>query len=409
MGVAATQLHSLEHSGGVWPARVDKRTGSQLPQASGICFTHLRSELSSHIMDATPLIVGLNVADVSIGQSKSPLDHSQAASGSSSHAVHRAFASSSTTFVATWTIENSSSHQMATAVGCEDGSCYVFRPPRPKEQHVASPISPSVLAPKPQLSPNKVNPASPITSRHLKSPSPTPSRSSWSTSLHVHSHPPSIIAPRTSLSTAGLSKAQVEAPKNFVDYDDEADHLREMLKTNRTDVGGTRRTSLTTTASRSSTPSTVVEDVLSPTRESVSHLTSLETAQGHPSAVFPGSSKNEIPPLELQMRILPPRSGNGHAVVSIKALERGTLIACLQESGCVLRIVRALRCHPNCVLLSQGHYRCSLLAMVAASHRRGLRSFPVYVRPWGGKPFPKRRVTTRGRICESRRTERFVA
>lgn len=96
-------------------------------------------------------------------------------------------------------------------MGCDDGTIFVFRTDPSRNTFIVSPPS------------HKGN--SPTGIRHV-SPSPsTSSRRSGQSSM-----PPTALALSSRLrAVSDLTKEMVEAPKNFVDYDDEEGKLRALL------------------------------------------------------------------------------------------------------------------------------------------------------------------------------------
>lgn len=299
-------------------------------------------------MDASPLILGLSVEGVTLGSNPQP-NHP----GNPFESCRSAYAASTPTSIVSWpqqTFDGRSA--LSAAVGCDEGSCYIFEPKSDISQAESIP-TPVIAQPRPVRkgpgSPQGV--ASPIPSRFKKSPSPTPSGTSLGSGSRFtqHSYTPSLVsARRASFASPSLSKAQVEAPKLHVDYDNEAENLRSMLKTNRTD--GYRRASNATSSTTESEPTspttTTTDDGVAQSLSAVSPqlLTSPETLPLPPTLYTRSSSSRSdptaLPDLQLRLRILPPRIGFGHGVSCLKLLEGNSILACLQESGYVSGVTK---------------------------------------------------------------------
>lgn len=239
--------------------------------------------------------------------------------------------------------------EAGAAMGCEDGSVYIF--------FVNATTSPNSVSP--TLSPgNHTAPSSsflgPYVSRET-SPSPPasikfpthPGNASFSN--HVP-HP--LYQPTRSRITSSVSKASAEAPKTYVDFDNEKDKLEGMLKggvnvrekstadglraSNATGLGmrievdsgsGSQRKSLQLPRTE-----TTPRESLSypPSPSSLSSLSSPNLLQSAP----PGQTIHVgvAPPLTLMFHVHPPGYGPNHRVVSLHHLSFGILVA-LQESG----------------------------------------------------------------------------
>jgi hypothetical protein len=134
------------------------------------------------------------------------------------------------------------------ALGCADGSLYVFAAPTPSRMPgLSSPVSPSsppsaasrrtsLLSTQPSRAPSP----SPTT-RSAFSPrrslvratSPAPSTRSTATTqslLSAPGHAHGIAQPARSRIASGVTAAQAQAPTAYVDYDAEPDKLKGMLK-----------------------------------------------------------------------------------------------------------------------------------------------------------------------------------
>jgi len=147
---------------------------------------------------------------------------------------------------------------------------------------------------------------------------------------------------------SGISAEQVEAPKNYVDFDEEADKLKDMLK-GRTikDTGKSVDTSdhparekgtspnpaslkSASDMARKDNPKSLLSATNSPafTPRSVSRTTS-------PTPVSAASAYSH--PFALQCHIVPRSSGDGRSVVGMCLLVRNSFLAVLQETGYTIR------------------------------------------------------------------------
>lgn len=120
------------------------------------------------------------------------------------------------------------------AIGCEDGSLFLFR--RPVDHHFPSDGPQESRDPTPILS----RPSSPLRQGHSGRSHSRPRTPSSLTGFS-----PLNIASRSRI-VSGINTDQVQAPKNYVDYDEEPEKLKELLK------GGVRDT---TVSDRLSLPS----------------------------------------------------------------------------------------------------------------------------------------------------------
>lgn len=211
--------------------------------------------------------------------------------------------------------------------GSHDGTLYVFKQARPNATS-AGPTS--------QFYPSR--PTSPL---RLSRDSRGPSRSSTPS---LTSPSPFNVTPRSRI-VSGITTERVEAPKNYVDFEDEPGKLKEMLKGRNpkeklavSDAEPTRGTSVEKTPASSllGPPNVglkrkhIPKALLSPT-----HSPSL-TSNSLPSAseqLFSGAPHD----LSLWCHIIPPRSGPGRAVTSIRFINSDNeIFAALQETGLVI-------------------------------------------------------------------------
>jgi len=141
--------------------------------------------------------------------------------------VESSCAQTQATVLVSWGLSSrtESAEFRGAALGCEDGALYVFHP------SMVARITPQILI--------NSDPMSFADTDVVSSP-PTPTKlpHSHSSRLRSRSASPSSLAfhqatfNMTSRShvVSGISKEQVEAPKNYVDFEDEPEKLKEMLK-----------------------------------------------------------------------------------------------------------------------------------------------------------------------------------
>lgn len=106
-----------------------------------------------------------------------------------------------------------------TVMGCTDGTLYIFHPTPGTKLDPLSPVHMNfdlLDIPRPSSSQSNLK----LTTAHSRSSSRSSAKSPTSPPFHVSK----------SRILSGLSVEQVEAPKNFVDFDDEPDKLKDMLK-----------------------------------------------------------------------------------------------------------------------------------------------------------------------------------
>lgn len=212
-------------------------------------------------------------------------------------------------------------------VGCEDGTLYVLHHRLPSIPPDASESAPEVLQPLPLKGSTKHHRHSFQTSR-----STSPSTSTA----------PLLISPRARV-VSGVNTERVEAPKNYVDFEDEPDKLKDMLKgknpSTRTlsDTGSER-----TTSAKSPTPPSAPPIESTPTRrrEISKVLINFPPPNNSKSFSTPTSPREPVSPgisapdnLELRYHIIPRTKGLGNAVQSISVLVDSFICIVLQESG----------------------------------------------------------------------------
>ncbi|KAJ7776775.1 hypothetical protein DFH07DRAFT_797695 [Mycena maculata] len=203
------------------------------------------------------------------------------------------------------------SPQVRAILGCEDGTIYAFRKPRPQVKLI--PQIPKAPEP-PRLS-------RPPSSHH-------PSISSRSTSPITSPKNPFNVASRSRI-VSGITAAQVEAPKNYVDFDDEADKLKDMLK-GRSHKERSAPTSNETSPApsihhvkRFDGPKSLLSATNSPSQTP-------RTISNPPSPVTQVSFTDDAQDLALLCHIIPPHSGS---ISALLLLQKDALLAVLQQSG----------------------------------------------------------------------------
>ncbi|KAH9983707.1 hypothetical protein BJV74DRAFT_849553 [Russula compacta] len=212
-------------------------------------------------------------------------------------------------------------------LGCEDGTLYFLLQNRHR---------PSAL----------MGLERPLSSR---SPSPAPIRHSGRSRSRPRT-PTTSLTPFSPASRARVVSAvcdeQAQAPKNHVDFDDEQERLKELLKGSVKDSASTDR--LPRSFDRA--VATERQPVLSKGLPSPSGSVRRGDARSLLSATHPPTPLVSSPPsptlhsalsspflppyqLSLEFHVFPPRSGPGNAVVGLHALANGRHLICLQSQG----------------------------------------------------------------------------
>ncbi|KAI0655440.1 WD40 repeat-like protein [Cubamyces menziesii] len=221
------------------------------------------------------------------------------------------------------------------AVGCGDGSVFVLRP----SGHAAPPnISVSVPPP---LSPTETisSPTSPRRYRGLGHPS---SRSASPSSIKSTLSPFQVSRSRV---VSSVSTESAEAPKNYVDFDDEQERLKGMLKGR----GNHRRHASTsrTRSEKDSIPSIQVggatsgsslrrEDTRSYLFAALSPSSSTQSLSNPPSPTLVPAASLEpsgASAWRLRCHVFPPHSRVSSAISALKVHEGGRYFSCLHVSG----------------------------------------------------------------------------
>ena len=214
----------------------------------------------------------------------------------------------------------------ALVLGCRDGTLYVFN-------RLSTP-SPDDIGLVPELLENKSpKPRHPRISKIPSSISPPVSASALS----------SVLSPTFNVTAklrvvSGVTTEQVEAPKNYVDFEDEPDRLKDILK------GRNPRERHDNSSDRTpkSTASSIIEPAPKPKNLASRSLLSVENSRT-PTPPFsapdsPREGGSFSPPgfsyhWELLYHVIPSRSGFEHAVKSVQFLNDGRFLAVLQKSG----------------------------------------------------------------------------
>ena len=217
----------------------------------------------------------------------------------------------------------------ALVLGCRDGTLYVF--------HRLSTPSPDAIGLVTEFHENNKSPK-PRTPRVSKIPS--------SNSLPVSASAlSSVLSPTFNVTAklrvvSGVTTEQVEAPKNYVDFEDEPDKLKDILK------GRNPRERHDNSSDRApkSSASSIIEPAPKPKNLALRSLLSVENSRS-PTPPFsapasPREGGSLSPPgfsyhWELLYHVIPYRSGFEHSVKSIQILEDGRFLAVLQKTGYV--------------------------------------------------------------------------
>ncbi|PPQ70616.1 hypothetical protein CVT25_011982 [Psilocybe cyanescens] len=228
------------------------------------------------------------------------------------------------------TTSTSNDDRNRVVIGCKDGTVYVL--------HRLPPSSPTSGDP----SQSKEASRSKSTTRIAKSPhsnsSPTLASFPLSPTFNVTAKPRVV---------SGVTTEPVEAPKNYVDFDDEPDKLKDILK----GKNPRERHSISESSSdknpKSSTPS-IIEPVPVSKRKGAAPRSLLSatnsraptpppfTSPNSPMesmSISTSSSNHSLHAYSLLYHVVPLQSGYGHAIRSIRFLEDGRFFAALQENG----------------------------------------------------------------------------
>lgn len=285
-------------------------------------------------MNSTPLIVPFTFPDVQSGDEalfstkalieetcsdtravclsswRRPTERGTALSGSGSESIH------------------------GVAIGCEDGSLFLFQ--RPVDHHFHSDGLQESRDPTPILS----RPSSPLRQGHSGRSHSRPRTPSSLTGFS-----PLNIASRSRI-VSGVNTDQVQAPKNYVDYDEEPEKLKELLRGGVRDTTVSDRLSLpsfdkgltiekstqaTGTPSAAATPRRGDTTLSPPSRPSPTATSkSLSVAS---SPTLRPSAPPSLYGFRLERHIFPFSSGRGYPVSQLQPLNSGRHILSLQANG----------------------------------------------------------------------------
>lgn len=262
----------------------------------------------------------------------------------SAEVISEACNNAKTTALAGWKPSNSGAEVASVAMGCEDGSIFIFGPDVPS---TVSDVSTTT---------NKAStqrPTSPLPSmianltRLHGPPSPVPSSVGSSYFKPTSSTKPTTLQPSKSRVQAGISKEQVEAPKNYVDYDDEPAKLKSLLKAREPVKDRGLLDNLIPAlhighhhhrGSSSENASQAIDKQSSYSQVSV-HASSTSTSPpASPTAANQRRTESyfQSPISEgwvLKVHAMPPRLAFGRAVTALAYLEEGSTLVSLQECG----------------------------------------------------------------------------
>ncbi|KAH9922915.1 WD40 repeat-like protein [Fomitopsis serialis] len=221
-----------------------------------------------------------------------------------------------------------STSSLSLALGCEDGTFYLFHEsvPPPQVSRRRSSIESSASRP-PRLS-NSSRPTSPLRYGGLgvsnsRSGSPSSARSALS---------PFQVSRTRAVSS--VTTEQAEAPKNYVDFDEETERMKGMLKGK-----GVREKTPGELLSPNSERGTSLEksgEARSPRLRALSPTSSIKSTSGPPPPspiITPLDTPTASSTLSLTCHVFPPKYGYLHAVRAIKPYDSGRYLVCLQEAG----------------------------------------------------------------------------
>jgi WD repeat-containing protein 7 len=237
---------------------------------------------------------------------------------------------------------------VSVAMGCKDGSVYIFQSDPTASSPTDSLVQETALSPK-ALRPtsSRTGVGFPNVSRLQRPPSPTGSSTSGSALLKASgSSKHASFQPSRSRVESGVSKEQVEAPKSHVDYGDEAAKLKSLLKPRDTKERGLIESLMPSLnlghhhqrAHSSETHSQPVERTSTYSQISTAQVSSTSASASPPISPtvvrFPQTNiDTSTDGLRLAIHTFPPRFGQGRAVTALEYMEDGALLASLQECG----------------------------------------------------------------------------
>lgn len=213
-------------------------------------------------------------------------------------------------------------------VGCEDGTLYIFHPDLSRPKYARRKSEPQVPNRRPS-NPNVLDISQlPYRRPHHLSLSRSRDASPLGSKSNL-----AVAGAQKSRAVSGLSKEQVEAPKNFVDFEDEQERMKEMISDRAVKDAKDR------------SPRASVAPYDSPRRRPIDDTLSLASIETSLSRYTPPASPPLSPPLEsttsvsyqkslaLRIQIVPRQFGMGHEIIDIIVLAKEGLFLVLQKSG----------------------------------------------------------------------------
>ena len=236
--------------------------------------------------------------------------------------IEASFSQTQPRTVKCWSSSLNDTSQEYVLVGSLDGTLYLFTSSQ-SYSPVGTPIQPS-----PSVTPS-----------YSPRPSQPPSHSSRSS---ITSSLP-LVTPRSRV-VSGITTEQVEAPKNYVDFDEETDKLKGMLKGRHPREGKERQATTPDDGNDKLSfpnPSIPASLLLSPITQRKNGSRSVGSAQSSFRSTSPSStscpaisvSSGTHDSLDLRCHIIPARSGPRGSVTSMHLLDENDLVVVLQEMG----------------------------------------------------------------------------
>jgi len=222
-----------------------------------------------------------------------------------------------------WSSSLDDTSQEYVLVGSLDGTLYLF---------ASSQSYPPVGTPIP--------PSRSVTPSHSPRPPQPQSRSS----LASITSPLPLVTPRSRI-VSGITTEQVEAPKNYVEFDEETNKLKGMLKGRHPREGKERQATSDDRKDNASSPAPSLPSslLLHPIIQRKNGSRSLGSTVESPSFRSTSPASTSCPAIsvssgmhdafDLRCHIIPSRSCPRGAVTSIHLLDENDLVAVLQEMG----------------------------------------------------------------------------
>jgi WD repeat-containing protein 7 len=210
-------------------------------------------------------------------------------------------------------------------VGCQDGTSYVFRQSQATQLSTPATV-PTVQSPRPT---SPMRPSSPLRASFGSEPT---SRASSPSSM---SHAPFNVSSRSRV-VSGITKEQVEAPKNYVDFDDEPDKLKGMLRGK--GKPGSHRNSVDGRGEENGSPSRAQSPNGQRRKEDPRARLSTTRSPSPTSKSIPASTRTTSfgslkPEFQTVSHITPPSIGSEHSVSAIEIIPDTDQVVILQQSG----------------------------------------------------------------------------